>query len=263
MVDEADMLLSGGYARQVTRLLGLLRLEERAQAEAHALEAKELLPQHPSADGGRSPPSAFRMGFTEADNEEGPSAPRLDEAARPWTDFLPPQEEDGGGEQAPGGQELEGSMGAHEPGPVTGSPLSGEPGSEEDGADTGYEVAEEEWEEGMEAGAGAGAGREGDAAGSGWIQSPGTVVHRKGAALLEGLGRRALKRRGFARSKQYVFVAATMPESGKRTVGQVLQWQFPEATWISGRHLHRRVPRLVPQCSLEPSSPGCPQPCSV
>lgn len=47
----------------------------------------------------------------------------------------------------------------------------------------------------------------------------------------------------YKRSKQYVFVAATLPQSGKKTAGGVLKRMFPEATWISGAHLHRHNPR--------------------
>ncbi|KAJ1702356.1 hypothetical protein LUZ63_002135 [Rhynchospora breviuscula] len=48
----------------------------------------------------------------------------------------------------------------------------------------------------------------------------------------------------YKRSKQYVFVAATLPQSGKKTAGGVLKRMFPEATWVSGAHLHRHNPRL-------------------
>lgn len=48
----------------------------------------------------------------------------------------------------------------------------------------------------------------------------------------------------YERSKQYIFVAATLPENGKRTAGGELKRLFPEATWISGLYLHRHNPRL-------------------
>ncbi|XP_074274460.1 DEAD-box ATP-dependent RNA helicase 22 [Silene latifolia] len=48
----------------------------------------------------------------------------------------------------------------------------------------------------------------------------------------------------YQRSKQYIFVAATLPENGKRTAGGVLQRMFPEASWVSGQYLHRHNPRL-------------------
>ncbi|KAJ4811032.1 DEAD-box ATP-dependent RNA helicase 22 [Rhynchospora pubera] len=48
----------------------------------------------------------------------------------------------------------------------------------------------------------------------------------------------------YKRSKQYVFVAATLPQSGRKTAGGVLKRMFPEATWVCGAHLHRHNPRL-------------------
>ncbi|KAL4574126.1 hypothetical protein LXL04_020951 [Taraxacum kok-saghyz] len=48
----------------------------------------------------------------------------------------------------------------------------------------------------------------------------------------------------YERSKQYIFVAATLPENGKRTAGGELKRLFPEATWVSGHYLHRHNPRL-------------------
>lgn len=47
----------------------------------------------------------------------------------------------------------------------------------------------------------------------------------------------------YNRSKQYIFVAATLPENGKRTAGGVLKRIFPEANWVSGNYLHRHNPR--------------------
>lgn len=47
----------------------------------------------------------------------------------------------------------------------------------------------------------------------------------------------------YKRSKQYVFVAATLPKSGKKTAGGVLKRMFPDATWVNGAHLHRHNPR--------------------
>lgn len=51
-------------------------------------------------------------------------------------------------------------------------------------------------------------------------------------------------RKIYRRSKQYVFVAATLPQSGKKTAGGVLQRMFPDAVWVSGTYLHRHNPRL-------------------
>ncbi|KAJ3677467.1 hypothetical protein LUZ60_003191 [Juncus effusus] len=67
--------------------------------------------------------------------------------------------------------------------------------------------------------------------------------------VLEGSGRSRRRdwrrvRKMYQRSKQYVFVAATLPQSGKKTAGGVLKRMFPEAFWVSGAHLHRHNPRL-------------------
>ncbi|XP_076906908.1 DEAD-box ATP-dependent RNA helicase 22-like isoform X1 [Bidens hawaiensis] len=48
----------------------------------------------------------------------------------------------------------------------------------------------------------------------------------------------------YERSKQYIFIAATLPENGKRTAGGELRRLFPDATWVSGLYLHRHNPRL-------------------
>lgn len=51
-------------------------------------------------------------------------------------------------------------------------------------------------------------------------------------------------RKIYAKSKQYIFVAATLPVNGKRTAGGILKQMFPEANWISGNYLHRQNPRF-------------------
>ncbi|KAK6160144.1 hypothetical protein DH2020_003525 [Rehmannia glutinosa] len=51
-------------------------------------------------------------------------------------------------------------------------------------------------------------------------------------------------RKIYARSKQYIFVAATLPLNGKRTAGGTLKRMFPDANWVSGNYLHRQNPRL-------------------
>ncbi|KAL6547230.1 hypothetical protein OROMI_022951 [Orobanche minor] len=52
-------------------------------------------------------------------------------------------------------------------------------------------------------------------------------------------------RKIYNRSKQYIFVAATLPVNGKRTAGGTLKRMFPEANWVSGNYLHRQNPRLL------------------
>lgn len=50
-------------------------------------------------------------------------------------------------------------------------------------------------------------------------------------------------REHYERSKQYIFVAATLPVNGKKTAGGVLKRMFPEARWVTGNYLHRHNPR--------------------
>lgn len=50
-------------------------------------------------------------------------------------------------------------------------------------------------------------------------------------------------RKIFERSKQYVFVAATLPVNGKKTAGALLKHMFPDAEWVSGNYLHCHNPR--------------------
>ncbi|KAI3433104.1 uncharacterized protein J3R85_007309 [Psidium guajava] len=51
-------------------------------------------------------------------------------------------------------------------------------------------------------------------------------------------------RKIYERSKQYIFVAATLPANGKKTAGAVLKKMFPDASWVSGNYLHYHNPRL-------------------
>lgn len=51
-------------------------------------------------------------------------------------------------------------------------------------------------------------------------------------------------RKIYERSKQYIFVAATLPLNGKRTAGGILKQMFPDANWVSGNYLHHHNPRL-------------------
>lgn len=50
-------------------------------------------------------------------------------------------------------------------------------------------------------------------------------------------------RKNYERSKQYIFVAATLPVNGKKTAGAVLKHMFPDANWVSGNYLHCHNPR--------------------
>lgn len=57
-------------------------------------------------------------------------------------------------------------------------------------------------------------------------------------------------RKAYDRSKQYIFVAATLPLNGKKTAGGVLKNMFPDANWVSGNYLHRHNPRSSPLFGL-------------
>ncbi|XAR65020.1 RNA helicase [Bertholletia excelsa] len=48
-------------------------------------------------------------------------------------------------------------------------------------------------------------------------------------------------RKTYERSKQYIFVAATLPVNGKKTAGGVLKRMFPDASWVSGHYLHHQI----------------------
>ncbi|KAI8522578.1 hypothetical protein RHMOL_Rhmol13G0007600 [Rhododendron molle] len=50
-------------------------------------------------------------------------------------------------------------------------------------------------------------------------------------------------RKNYERSKQYIFVAATLSVNGKQTAGGVLKRMLSEASWISGHYLHHHNPR--------------------
>jgi hypothetical protein len=62
-------------------------------------------------------------------------------------------------------------------------------------------------------------------------------------------------RKMYSRSKQYVFVAATLPQSGKKTAGGVLKHMFPDAVWVSGTYLHRHNPRYALYFNINLCSP--------
>lgn len=55
-------------------------------------------------------------------------------------------------------------------------------------------------------------------------------------------------RKIYRRSKQYIFVAATLPVNGKQTAGGVLKRLYPDARWITGNYVHRHNPRCVTVC---------------
>ena len=249
VVDEADMLLSGGYARALARLLSLMRLEERRVAREREGEKERGRNGRQNVEVGVSGMGDFRTSRLGGPGEvevEGEGEGEGDEL--PWTEF--PREVDEEGRAVKG--------------------------SEEEGDD--YAAADEEWEEreretsGRQVPRGAAdrlgftanwtavlrgtaeRGREGAereaAAGEGEVDGGATAGGAGGPAPGERTGggrqprsgwRRA--QRSFGRSKQYVFVAATLPAGSRKSVAEVLARQFPDAAAVSGRMLHRSNPR--------------------
>lgn len=57
-------------------------------------------------------------------------------------------------------------------------------------------------------------------------------------------------RKMYPRSKQYIFIAATLPVNGKATAGGILKRMFPDANWVSGNYLHCQNPRFQSQDSF-------------
>ncbi|CAI5501322.1 unnamed protein product [Closterium sp. Naga37s-1] len=94
---------------------------------------------------------------------------------------------------------------------------------------------------------------------AGWV--PATVSRQQPSPALAHLARARhspsppIRRREYERSKQYVFVAATMPTGTKKSVGEVLAKQFPAAVWVSGVLLHRHNPLSVPITALHTCTP--------
>ena len=67
-----------------------------------------------------------------------------------------------------------------------------------------------------------------------------TVENGAGADIRKGWRR---VRKIYTRSKQYIFIAATLPVNGKKTAGGLLKHMFQDAVWVSGNFLHRNSPR--------------------
>ncbi|CAI5527744.1 unnamed protein product [Closterium sp. Naga37s-1] len=244
VADEADMLLSGGYARIVGRLLGLFRLDEKERSEAARLAA-----------GSASVARGFGAGESE---EEG----RGEDEEMHWTEMVPVvvQEQGEGGAQSAVAAAAAGDASSSASAAYQGKKKAVE-GAEEG---EGYGEADKEWSEGEEGGkhgeeraavldAAVRLGESERAAGRGGK----VVVSVRESAREEG-SRRAKwgrRRREYARSKQYVWVAATMPVGTKRSVGEVLAKQFPAAVWVSGGLLHRHNPLSVPITPLHTCTP--------
>lgn len=169
--DEADMLLGGGFVRDVGRLIDLFRLEEKRVSKIRELESS-----HFDTKGGVGvdvEEPEFRKVWTEAEGQ-------AEEA-----------EEDGEDETD--------REGIHD--------------------DTGNSLLFE--------------------------QQPNATAssERSNASML----RRSdwlRSRKQYKRSKQYIFVAATLPQAGKSSPGAVLKLKFPAMTWVHGNLLHRHNPTL-------------------
>ncbi|KAJ7286709.1 hypothetical protein O6H91_Y320200 [Diphasiastrum complanatum] len=156
--DEADMLLSGGFANQVGRLIDMLRLEEKNVSRAADQTSAE-------------------------------------QPALPWTHYEPEE--------------------------VDSSELSQ---SEEDEVDT-VELDDE---------------INGTIDAENMTRESTDDYEKPAPKQREWTHRRKV----YKRSKQYIFVAATLPEAGKKTPGAILKHKFPDAHWINGNFLHRHNPRV-------------------
>lgn len=82
-------------------------------------------------------------------------------------------------------------------------------------------------------------------------ESNNSILFEQRVAPLSGLNASMQRRtdflraqREYTRSKQYIFVAATVPQAGKSSPGAVLKQKFPAASWVHGNNLHRHNPTL-------------------
>lgn len=164
--DEADMLLGGGFVRDVGRLIDLFRLEEKRISKLRELEVSQEV---------------------EVEFEEG-------EFRRVWSEA----ELEGEGVEV---EEVErDAEGIHDD---SGNSLLFQQRPEESvGSSDGQSASMQ---------------RRSD-----WLRS----------------------RKQYKRSKQYIFVAATLPQAGKSSPGAVLKQKFPAMTWVNGNLLHRHNPTL-------------------
>ncbi|BBN15746.1 hypothetical protein MPTK1_7g00430 [Marchantia polymorpha subsp. ruderalis] len=154
--DEADMLLSGGFARDLDHLLSLFRLEERQLAKIYQF---------------------------------GPVISQ--QKLEPWTEFR--------------GQEVDASDGD----------------SSEDEEEDIRAIDEDS------------------------VLTPEHSESRIDQSSVNEDSRSYWQsKRTFKRSKQYIFVAATLPDNGKKTPGALLKRIFPEAQWVNGSLLHCHSPRI-------------------
>lgn len=162
--DEADMLLGGGFVRDVGRLIDLFRLEEKRISKLRELEASQ------AVDTKFGEPE-FRRVWTEAEGEsEGEEVVEV--------------ERDG--------------EGIHD--------------------DSGNSLLFE--------------------------QRPLENAAPQNNASLQRRSDWLRSRKNYKRSKQYIFVAATLPQAGKSSPGAVLKQKFPAMTWVNGNLLHRHNPTL-------------------
>lgn len=167
--DEADMLLGGGFVRDVGRLIDLFRLEEKRISKLRELEASQ----------------EVKVEFEEP------------EFRRVWTEA----EEEGEGEECVEVEEVgRDAEGIHD--------------------DSGHSLLfEQRAQESVASGGGQNASMQRR---SDWLRS----------------------KKQYKRSKQYIFVAATLPQAGKSSPGAVLKQKFPAMTWVNGNLLHRHNPTL-------------------
>ncbi|XP_024393096.1 DEAD-box ATP-dependent RNA helicase 22 [Physcomitrium patens] len=164
--DEADMLLGGGFVRDVGRLIDLFRLEEKRISKLRELEASvETKIEFKEPE--------FRRVWSEAEGQEeaGDVAEEVEREAQEIVD-------------------------------ESGNSLLFEQRAQESTASSGQSASMQRRSE--------------------WLRN----------------------RKEYKRSKQYIFVAATLPQAGKSSPGAVLKQKFPAMTWVHGNFLHRHNPML-------------------
>ncbi|CAM6113199.1 unnamed protein product [Calypogeia fissa] len=161
--DEADMLLGGGFAREVDRLINMFRLEEKQLAKSSSSGATKQMQEH----------------------------------IKPWTEFKVEEADEG---------TLDAADDEEEP---------------DDNEDEGL-LTEEDTEE----------------------DDVVLEIPKTHAGVNENRKNYWLIRKQYKRSKQYIFVAATLPNSGKKSPGALLKRLFPDAKTVNGNLLHFHNPRL-------------------
>ena len=197
--DEADLLLGGAYGRQMRVVLDCLRAGDREAAAARLAAQLGLQPGELAAL-----PRHLRLAGL-----RGGAAAMAELGFRPGRRTLPPlQQQSGADDDLPWWGEDEGLEPAGAAGLRT-------PASSSNG------------------GGGSGGGSGGSISTTSTTSSSSNMI----GGGSSGSGKAAGDVHGWQR--QYIFVAATMPSEGDRSVGEQIRAAFPDARWFAGRALHQ------------------------